>query len=88
MGVCDAVVDGGGQDRNHTLLQLAASPVSSLCCALVAVRSTAHASTGPDRDQGHSSSAVISRASSGSDLEPGSQGTALSQSGDTFCTMT
>ncbi|KAL3139149.1 hypothetical protein ABBQ32_005934 [Trebouxia sp. C0010 RCD-2024] len=69
-------VDGGGQDRNRTLLQLAANPLSSLCCALVAVRSTAPASTGPDSEQNHSSSAVVSRASSDSGLDPRPQGVA------------
>lgn len=88
MGLCGAAVDGGGQDRNRTLLQLAANPLSSLCCALVAVRSTAPASTGPDSEQNHSSSAVVSRASSDSGLDPRPQGTALLQLCDTWCTMT
>lgn len=76
MGLCDAVDvdDVGGLGRNHSLLQLAANPISSLCCALVAVRSTAHASTDSDSDQDHSS--ATSKAGSGSDVDPGPPGLA------------
>lgn len=65
----DCVDDGGTQGKGHSLLQLAANPISSLCCALVALRTTAYVSTGSGA-QDQSSAATRFSSSSSSELDP------------------
>ena len=65
MAFCDDADNGGGRHRAHFLLQLAANPISSLCCALVAVRSTAQLGSGLNADA-HRAGAAISSADSNS----------------------
>ena len=48
--LCDGVDDASSQAQGHSLLQLAANPISSLCYALVALRSTAHVSAASSSD--------------------------------------
>ena len=64
--LCDGVDNASSQGQGHSLLQLAANPISSLCCALVALRSTAHVSAASSSDRDQSSAS----ASSSVDLDP------------------